>query len=69
VGQSVKCLTTDWTTGVQSPAQASSFCVQISYEVHPASSIGYRGSFPGRKAQQGRDANRSHQSSAEVKNE
>jgi hypothetical protein len=41
LAQSVYCLTTDWTTGVRSPAEAkdfsSSLCVQTSFETHPAS--------------------------------
>jgi hypothetical protein len=40
VAQSV-CLTTEWTTGVRSPAEAkdfsSSLCVQTSSEAHPTS--------------------------------
>jgi hypothetical protein len=47
VAQSV-CLTKDWTTGVQTPAEgkdfSSSLCIQISSEAHPASCpVGTRG--------------------------
>jgi hypothetical protein len=74
VAQSVKCLTTDWTTGVRSPTEAedfsSSLCSQTGSEAHPASStMGTGGPFPGGKALLGRDADHSPQSSAEVKNE
>jgi hypothetical protein len=74
VAESVQSLTTDWTTGVRSPAEvkdfSSSFCVQTSSEVHPASCpTGTVGPFPGDKARPGRDANHSPPSSAEVKNE
>jgi hypothetical protein len=38
LAQSVQCLTTDWTTRVQAPAEAkdfsSSLCVQTSFETH-----------------------------------
>jgi hypothetical protein len=41
VAQSVWCLTTDWTTGVRSPAGARDFptslCIQTGSGVHPAS--------------------------------
>jgi hypothetical protein len=41
VVQSVKCLITEWTTGIRSPAEAEHFssilCVQTSSEAHPAS--------------------------------
>jgi hypothetical protein len=51
VAQSVWCLTTDWTTGVQSPTEikhfSSSLCVQTSSDAHPASyPMGTGGSFP-----------------------
>jgi hypothetical protein len=74
VAQSVQCLTTDWTTGVQSPAEAkdisSSLCVQTGSGAHPAScTMGSGGPFPGDKARPGLDADHSPPSSAEVKNE
>jgi hypothetical protein len=74
VAQSVLCLTTDWTTGVQSPTEAedfsSSFCILTGSGAHPASfTMGTGGPFPGGKAQPGRDADHSPLSSAEVKNE
>jgi hypothetical protein len=64
-------MTTDWTAGVQSPAQAndfsSSLCVQTSSEAYPAF---YSPVLPkGGKARPGRDADHSSPSSAEVKNE
>jgi hypothetical protein len=41
VAQPVQCLTTDWATGVRSPAEvrdySSSLCVQTSSEAHSAS--------------------------------
>jgi hypothetical protein len=45
-------MTTDWTTGVLSPAKekefSCDFCVQNSSEAHPAScTMGTRGSLPG----------------------
>jgi hypothetical protein len=48
----VWCLTTDWTTGIRSPAEAndlsSSLCVQTGSEAHPASCpVGTGGPFPG----------------------
>jgi hypothetical protein len=60
-------MTTDWTAGVQSPAQAndfsSSLCVQTSSEAF------YSPLLPkGGKARPGRDADHSSPSSAEVKN-
>jgi hypothetical protein len=72
VAQSVKCLTTDWKTGVQSLTEtedfSSSLCVQIGSGSHPASStMGPGGPFPGRKARPGRG--HSPLSSAEVKYE
>jgi hypothetical protein len=74
VAQSVQWLTTDLTTGVQSPTEAedfsSSLCVQTGFGAHPASCpMGTGGSFPGDKARPGRDADHSPPSSAEVKNE
>jgi hypothetical protein len=59
---------------VRSPAEAkdfsSSLCAQTNSEAHPASCpIGTGGPFPGGKAWQGRDADHSPPSSAEVKNE
>jgi hypothetical protein len=73
VAQSVVCLTTDWTNGVRSPTEAedfsSSLCVQIGSGAHPASCpMGTGGPFPGGKVRQGRDADHSPPSSAEVKN-
>jgi hypothetical protein len=67
-------MTTDWTTGVQSPAEAkdfsSSLCVQTSSEGHPASyPMGTDGSFPEGKAWPGSDADHPPLSSTEVKNE
>jgi hypothetical protein len=70
VAQSVLCLTTDWTTGVRYPTEASSLCVQTGYGAHPASCpMGTGGLFPGDKARPGRDADYSPPSSAEVENE
>jgi hypothetical protein len=74
VAQSVQCLTTGWTIGVQSPTGAedfsSSLCVQTGSGAHPtSSSMGTGGSFPGGKARPGRNADHSPSSSAEVKNE
>jgi hypothetical protein len=58
---------------VRSPTMAdfsSSSCVQTGSGAHPASyTMGTRGSFPGGKAQPGREADHSPPSSAEVKNE
>jgi hypothetical protein len=52
--QSVRCITTDWTSGVRSPVEAkdisSSLCVQTSSEAHPGSyPMGTEGHFPGVK--------------------
>jgi hypothetical protein len=52
VAQSVKCLTTDWTTIVRSPAEAkgvfSTSCVHTSSEAHQVSyPMGTGGLFPG----------------------
>jgi hypothetical protein len=74
VAQSTQCLTRDWTTGVQSPAEAKDFsfglCVQAKSEVHPASYLmGSSCYFPGGKARPGRDSDHSQSSAAEVKNE
>jgi hypothetical protein len=74
VAQSVQCLTTDWTTGVRSPAGTEDFsfnlCVQTGSEAHPAScTMGTGGPFPLGKTRPGRDADHSPLSSAEVKNE
>jgi hypothetical protein len=71
VAQWVQCLTTDWMTGVQSPAEAkdfsSSLCVQTSSEAHPAScTMGTGDSFPGGKARPGRDSGQSPPQSTEV---
>jgi hypothetical protein len=62
-GSSVS-LTTDWTTGVRSPTEAedfsSSLCVQTGSGAHLAScTMCTGGSFPGGKAQPGRDADHS----------
>jgi hypothetical protein len=59
---------------VRSPTGAEVFsyspCVQTGSGAHPAFySMGTGGSFPGGKAQPGRDADHSPPSSAEVKNE
>jgi hypothetical protein len=72
--QSVQCLTTDWTAGVRSSAEAedfySSLCVQTGSGAHPDSyTIGTGGSFPGGKTRPGRDADHSSLSSAVVKKE
>jgi hypothetical protein len=74
VAHSVLCLTTDWTTGVRSPAGEKDFspstCVQTGSGAHPAScTMGTWGALPGVKRGQGRDADHSPPSSAEVKNE
>jgi hypothetical protein len=59
---------------VRSSAEAkdfsSSLCVQTGSGTHPAScTMGTGGTFPGAKARQGRDADHSFPSSAEVDNE
>jgi hypothetical protein len=64
----------DRAIGVRSPAGAkdfsSSFCVQTGSGAHPAScTMATGGPFPGGKARQGRDADHSPPSSAEVVNE
>jgi hypothetical protein len=74
VAQSVQCLTTDWTTGVQSLTEAedfsSSLCIQTGSGAHPAScKMGTGGPFPRGKARSGCDDDHSQPSSAEVKNE
>jgi hypothetical protein len=74
IAQSVQCLTTDWTTGVQSPTEAedfsSSLCVQTGSGAHPAScTMGTGGPFPRGKVWLGRDADHSPPSSAEVNSE
>jgi hypothetical protein len=74
VAQSVQCLTTDWTAGVRSPTEAEDFSsnlrVQTGSGAHPAScTVDTGGSFPGGKGWQGRDADHSPPSSAEVKKE
>jgi hypothetical protein len=58
VAQSVWCLTTDWTTGAWTPAEAkdfsSSLCVQTISGAHPASyPMGIGGPFPGGKTRLG----------------
>jgi hypothetical protein len=69
----VKCLTTDWTILVQSPAEAKDFFfshVQTRFEAHPASYLMCTGvPFPGGKTWPGHDADHSLPSSFEVKNE
>jgi hypothetical protein len=67
-------MTTDWTIGVRSPAEAEDFssspCVQTGSGAHPASCpMGTGGPFPGGKARPGREADHSPPSSAEVKYE
>jgi hypothetical protein len=75
VAQSVQRLTTDWTTGVWSLADASDFssslaCVQTSSEAHTASyPMGTGGSFPGSKVWPEHHPDHSPPSSAKVKNE
>jgi hypothetical protein len=64
----------DRVIGVRSPAGAkdfsSSLCVQTGSGAHPAScTMGTGGLFSGGKARQGRDADHSSPSSAEVVNE
>jgi hypothetical protein len=64
----------DRAIGVQFPAEAkdfsSSLCVQTGSGANPDScTMGTGGAFPGGKARPGRDADHSHQSSAEVVNE
>jgi hypothetical protein len=64
----------DRAIGVRSPAVvkdfSSSLCVQTDSGAHPAScTMGTGGPFPGVKARQGRDADHSPPSSAEVVNE
>jgi hypothetical protein len=63
----------DWGIEVRSPTGAdfsSSPCVQTGSGAHPAYyPMGTGGSFPGGKAQPGRDTDHSPPSSAEVKNE
>jgi hypothetical protein len=73
VPQLVWCLTTHWTNGVRSPAEAkdfsSSLCTQTGSGAHPSPcTMGTEGRFPGAKARPGRDADHSPPSSAEVKN-
>jgi hypothetical protein len=77
VAQSVMCLATGWTAGRSrfEPRQrrkdySSSLCVQTGSGAHSASgAIGTVGPFLGTKARQGRDADHSPPSSAEVRNE
>jgi hypothetical protein len=64
----------DRAMGVRSQAGAKDFssilCVQTGSEAHPVSCpVGTGGPFPGGKARQGRDADLSPPSSAEVENE
>jgi hypothetical protein len=63
----------DRAIGVRSQAGAEDFssilCVQTGSGAHPAScTMGTGGPFPGGKARQGRDADHSPPSSAEIKN-
>jgi hypothetical protein len=74
VAQSVQCLTTDWTTGVRSPAEtedsSSCLCVQTSSEAHRASyPMGIIGPLQEVKRGQGVTPNNSVPSNAEAKNE
>jgi hypothetical protein len=67
-------LTTDWTTGIRSPAEAndfsSSLCVQTSTEAHPAScTIFSVAPFPGGRSRPACDADQSPGPTVEVKNE
>jgi hypothetical protein len=64
VAKSVQCLTTDWTTGVRTPAEAKDFssilCVQTGSEAHPASyPTGTGSTFHGGKERPGRNADHS----------
>jgi hypothetical protein len=63
VAQSAQCLTTNWTTRIRSPAEATNFPlapVSRPDEAHPASfPMGTGGSFTGCKARSGRDADHS----------
>jgi hypothetical protein len=68
VAQSLYCLTTDWTIGVRSPAEAKDFSCSLRGPPCLLSN-GYRGPFPGGKARPARDADHSPSFSAEVKNE
>jgi hypothetical protein len=66
-------MTTDWTTGVWSPADAKYFssflCLQASSEAHPAScTMRTGGVFLGNEVRLERDADHSLLSSAELKN-
>jgi hypothetical protein len=74
VAQSVRWLTTDWTTGIRSPTEAEEFssnlCIQTGSGANPASyTMGTGGSFPGGKARPGCDADNSPPSSAEFRKE
>jgi hypothetical protein len=74
IAQSVHCLTTGCTAGVRTPTEAEDFssnpCVQTGSGAHLAyCTVGTGGSFPGRKARPGRDADHSPPSNAEVKKE
>jgi hypothetical protein len=67
-------MTTDWTTGVRSAAEAKSFssslCPDQLWGPSSLLSNGYRGGpLPGGKARTGRDADYSPQSSVDVKND
>jgi hypothetical protein len=74
VAQSVQCLTADWAAGIRSPTETQVFSshlyVQTGSGAHPTPyTVGTGGSFCGGKARQGRDADHSLPSSAEVKKE
>jgi hypothetical protein len=61
--------TTDWTTGVWSPAEEKDLSIRTSSEAPPAScTMGTGDHFPGGKERPARDANHTPSSSAEVKN-
>jgi hypothetical protein len=70
VAQSAQCLTTDWTTGVRSPAEAKDVSSSLCVQTCPASYLmGTMGHFPGSKAWPGSEADHSPSSSAEIENE
>jgi hypothetical protein len=69
-----KSVIADWATVIRSPTEAENFsaalCVQTDSGAHPAScTMGTGFFFPGGKARQGRDADRSPPSRAEIKKE
>jgi hypothetical protein len=57
--RSVKCLTTDWTTGVRSQAEAKDLFQALCADQLWGPLSGYRGFFPGGKARPGRNADHS----------